>query len=373
MSLPSINLLVTALNEPKALLSFSLSQWDLLIRQARSAEMLGRIAQNCLSKGLMGEIPLQPRRHLESSAILVSRQHRELRGEVQFIEEALARTGISLVLLKGAAYAMGELAASSGRMMSDVDILVPREALPEVESALMMRGWVAEAKSEYDQRYYRTWMHELPPMRHFHRGTVIDVHHAIVPISSRSNPSSAALLASARPLKPDSRVCSLAPLDMVLHSATHLFHEGELEQGFRGIVDIDSLLREFGAQPGFWQSLVPRAIELELMRPLYYALRYSTLMLATPVPPEVMALAANETGSAKSPLFLAFMDALFLRALRPAHATTADFWTPLARGLLYLRGHWLRMPPWLLVQHLARKTWLAGFPDKSISANTQFF
>jgi len=364
MTLPSIKLLKDALVEPHSLTTLTLTQWDLLVRQARNAGLLARIAADCQTFNLLDDIPRQARRHLDSAAVVARRHHRELRWEVQLIEEALAPTGIAFVLLKGAAYAMGGLLAARGRMMSDVDILVPRTALPEVESALMQRGWVSDANSDYDQRYYRTWMHELPPMRHFHRGTVIDVHHAIVPISSRSHPSSEALLSSALTLDGHLKVQSLAPLDMVLHSASHLFHEGELDQGFRGIVDLDSLLREFGASPDFWEQLVPRAVELELVRPLFYALRYTRLMLGTPVPSDVMAQVSHASGAPQSSLFLAWMDALFLRALRPTHANTSDGWTPLARWLLYVRGHWMRMPPGLLVRHLVRKSWMAWFPDK---------
>jgi hypothetical protein len=364
MTLPSITLLRDALVEPTTLTTLTPQQWDLLIRQGRNADMLARLAADCQTLGLFEHIPERARRHLDSAAVLARRQHRELRWEVQLIEEALAPTGTSFVLLKGAAYAMSGLLAARGRMMSDVDILVPRAALPEVESALMMRGWVSDAKSAYDQRYYRTWMHELPPMQHFHRGTSIDVHHAIVPISARSHPSSDALLRSALPLAGNVNVKLLAPLDMVLHSASHLFHEGELDQGFRGIVDLDSLLREFGEQDGFWDQLIPRAIELELVRPLFYALRYASLMLGTPVPPAAMAEVSHAPGAPNSALFLALMDALFLRALRPTHASTSDGWTPLARWLLYVRGHWMRMPPGLLIRHLARKTWMTWFPEK---------
>jgi hypothetical protein len=354
MTLPSIQPLVDAINTPATLTALSLNQWDLLIRQGRNADMLARMAADCRTANILDGLPMQPRRHLESAAILAERQHRELRWEVRLIAEALARTGVTVVLLKGAAYAMGGLAAARGRMMSDVDILVPHASLPEIESALMMRGWVSDAKSTYDQRYYRTWMHEIPPMRHFHRGSVIDVHHAIVPISSRSHPSSSSLLAAAQPVSEGSKVKMLAPVDMLLHSASHLFHEGELEQGFRGLVDIDSLLREFGETDGFWQALVPRAIELELIRPLFYALRYASEMLDTPVPDSVLREATNMSGAPGSVLVL-LMDALFLRALRPDHPTLSDTWTPLARWLLYIRGHWLRMPPGLLALHLLRK------------------
>jgi hypothetical protein len=56
-------------------------------------------------------------------------------------------------------------------------------------------------------------------------------------------------------------------------------------------------------------------------------------------------------------------DALYLRTLRPDHASTADAWTPLARGMLYLNGHRLRMPLHLLLPHLARKA-LGGLHSK---------
>ena len=52
------------------------------------------------------------------------------------------------------------------------------------------------------------------------------------------------------------------------------------------------------------------------------------------------------------------MDSLFLRALNPAHPSCDDQWTGLARWLLYLRSHWLKMPLQLLMPHLARKAWL---------------
>jgi hypothetical protein len=139
---------------------------------------------------------------------------------------------------------------------------------------------------------------------------------------------------------------------MVLHSATHLFHEGELDNGLRDLVDIDSLLRHFGEQPGFWDRLVPRAQEVGLTRPLFYALRYVSEVLETPVPAKV--LEAADVGGPRQPL-RALMDFLYRRALRPNHPTCSDRWTPLARWLLYVRSHWLRMPFPLLAYHLARK------------------
>jgi hypothetical protein len=355
MTLPPLDLLVNALQHPASLAQLSLPEWDLLVRQGRQADLLARLGAGAKEAGSWEAIPAAPRMHLASALQLAARQHLELRHEVQAIERALRPTGLPVVLLKGAAYAQAGLRASQGRMVSDVDILVPRERLADVESALMMAGWVSTNRDAYDQRYYRIWMHELPPLRHVKRGSVLDVHHAILPLTARYKPDTRLLLQATRATGGDEQVRMLSPPDMVLHSAAHLFHEGELDLGLRGLVDLDALLREQAQTPGFWLELVHRARQLDLERPLFHALRYTSQILDTPYPDATAHALAASPRMPVSRLRQRALDALYLRALRPDHASTSDAWTPFARFLLYLRGHWLRMPPGLLAGHLARK------------------
>jgi len=341
-----------ALRDPRALPGWTLAQWEALIRQARRANLISRLAVLLDEQGLLDDVPAAPRAHLEAARVVSQAQAEAVRREVAYIGKALARTGVDIVLLKGAAYLFAGLPAARGRVFSDVDILVPEAAIPEVEAALMLHGWATTHHDPYDQRYYRRWMHELPPMLHVTRQTVLDVHHAIVPTTARLKPDSAKLLAASRPVEGDSRLRILAPPDMVLHSAAHLFLNEDLTGGLRDIADLDSLLRHFGQDAGFWQALAARARELDLARPLYYALRYATRILDTPVPAQ--ALQAAETD--RPPAWLRrLMDGLFLRALRPAHVSAADRFTALARRALYVRAHWLRMPPLLLAYHLTIK------------------
>jgi len=361
---PGRDLVIEALLRPESVAPLRPAQWDLLVRQARRANLLGRLALLLESRGLTDTIHEPARAHFDSGAAMARRQDIAIRWEVQCIREALDRAGVPVVLLKGAAYVMAGLPVARGRMFSDVDIIVPKATLPEVESALMIHGWRSSHHSAYDQRYYRTWMHEIPPMQHVRRGTVIDVHHAILPEAARIKADSAAMLAAATPAAGLDRVFTFAPADMVLHSATHLFHEGEFDNGLRDLVDLDALLRHFGSEPSFWTGLVPRARAVGLARPLYYALRYANSMLETPVPPHVIAEAqAGAPAGALRPL----LDFCFRRALRATHASCADGWTPLARKLLYVRSHWLRMPLPLLAVHLTRK---ALFPEPSAKTET---
>lgn len=357
------------LREPERVLALDRQGWDLLIRQARPANLMARLAVTLEVAGLLDRVPAFALPHLVAGQAIGARQRIATLAEVERIRTALDEAGLPLVLLKGAAYLAADLPAARGRVFGDIDFLVPRDKLAEAESVLLRHGWISTHLNAYDQRYYRQWMHELPPLRHLHRSSTLDVHHNILPLSSRHPPDARLLLASAVPATAVPGVFVLAPPDMVLHSACHLFHEGELDNGLRDLLDLDSLLRHFGGDAAFWVALRERSARLHLTQPLRYALRMCSLLCGTPLPP-----AATEGVSVwPADLRERVLEKLYLRGLRPLHATAGDRWTPLALSLLYLRGHWLRMPWPLLAAHLVRKGWrrwsgLEGREDEAVNA-----
>ena len=229
--------------------------------------------------------------------------------------------------------------------------------LPASRRAVLI-GWVASHHDAYDQHYYRQWMHEIPPMQHIHRGTVLDAHHSILPLIGRMKFDPQPLFDSARGAASDDRVQLLSPADMVLHSATHLFMNEEFTHGLRDLSDLDLLLGEFGATETFWTDLIDRASQGGLGRPLFYALRYTPLVLATHVPATVV---EQSNAFGPRPTTLALMDRLWLRALRSPHPSTVDTYSQMVLFALYLRAHWMRMPPARLVRHLATKAWRRVF------------
>ncbi len=357
-------LLLAVLRDPGRVAALDAAQWDRLIREARISHLPGRLAQLIDEAGLMAGVPDGPRQHLQSAQRLVLQQRATVRREIGQIARALAGTdagGASdgFALLKGAAYVAADLPLAGGRLFGDVDILVPKARLAAVESALLVGGWRSDKLDAYDQRYYRDWMHELPPMSHSIRGTAIDVHHTLLPPTARIRLNTPALFGFWRTVaaaEPGQRAaaCVLPPSDMLLHSASHLFHEGEFGHALRDLVDLDALLRHFAVnEPGFWSALVARADELGLRRPLFYALRYCRLLLDTPVPDPVRR--AMQASAPPRPV-MRLMDRCWLQVFEPrlsadgAHAAAA-------RLALYLRSHWLRMPTGLLLRHLARKAW----------------
>ncbi|UCV17295.1 nucleotidyltransferase domain-containing protein [Ferribacterium limneticum] len=350
-------LLVSVLLSPAGVRTLSERQWDLLIRQARRANLLGTLAARLVREDLFEAVPLEPKRHLESALLMVSRQGSAVRWELACISRALASEKLSAVVLKGAAYVVSGVQAGHGRIFSDVDILVRKADIVSTESALMIHGWQSAKSDPYDQKYYRQWMHEIPPMAHVTRGTTIDVHHSIVPETARIKVDSVRLFDYLRPLADFNNLFAFSPALMVLHSATHLFQEGELDNGLRDLFDIDALIREFGVMPDFWTELLDSGQETGASRFLYYALRYARSELGSPVPES--ALQRIEKYS-PSPIALAVMDACYRRAFRPNHETCVVPGSGIMRRFIYLRSHWLRMPMGMLIPHLLRKA-IIGF------------
>ena len=139
---------------------------------------------------------------------------------------------------------------------------------------------------------------------------------------------------------------------MLLHSVTHLFMNDELSHALRDLSDMDALMRHFGADDHFWPLLAERARHHGLQRLLFYALRYVQRVFCTPVP-QTMTEQSMTWGPNR--LVRALMDRLWLAALEPIPAPSRSAWRQAALFALYLRGHWLRMPPLMLARHLWAK------------------
>jgi hypothetical protein len=188
-------------------------------------------------------------------------------------------------------------------------------------------------------------------LRHRERKTALDVHHAILPRTSRLKPDTGLLWAAADTLA-NSRYQVLCPADMMLHSAAHLFQDGDLDMQIRDVFDLHQMAEAFGGNSGFWPILTARAHVLGLGRPLFYGLRYSRKLFGTQVPETLL-----DASSKMAPhlVSLAAMDLLVPSTLMPPQHRRG-IGRRAASLALYIRSHWLRMPPLLLAAHLARKS-----------------
>ena len=355
--------LVRFLRDPECSRSFDSAEWEQLIRSARHGQLLSRVAWLAISSGLIDHLPAKIDLHLRSAWRVAESQAESVKWEIVQIRKALAKSAIPCALLKGAAYVKGQFACGPGRLMSDVDIMVPRDRLAEVEKALCAHGWFPTKIDNYDQRYYREWMHELPPLQHLDRGANLDVHHTILPPTALLKPDVAKLWSAACELENEPGVYMLAPIDMVLHSATHLFHDGEFEHGLRDLVDISGLIGQFSSQADFFEALADRAVELNLARPLHYALKYCKSFLHAPIPDDVIVTMARHGN--RSMIIRKIMDTIVVDCIGSILEDRTSLRIRSSELAMYVRSHYLRMPMRQLVPHLLRKQFLSDSDSRT--------
>jgi hypothetical protein len=343
---------LAALRQPQQALKWTLTQWQQVLRQARLLRLLGRLAEQISQAGLLDQVPPQVRRHLVAETRASRWQVGSLLWGLDRVADVLAGTPYARVLLKGAAYIGQGLSISAGRLPSDIDILVPLHALADAQTRLISAGWREPELDSHDQRYYRDWSHEVPPMQHPMVRMELDLHHNILPPVGHVQIDIHQLLTRLQPSRLQGWQV-LHPEDQILHSAAHLFYDSELRHRLRDLVDLDGLFRQFVRTPESWSSLQQRAQTLHLGEPLALALHLCATWLDTPVPAPVLRLAVSEGLGRWQKVWLL---PLLHSVLMPAPPDNAEPWhKSLASAVLLMRHHQRRLPLRLLVPHVLHK------------------
>lgn len=342
--------LIDIIAAPERLPTLSPADQGRIIRQARHTALLGSLDARIES----GSVDRKLADHLLGARILAGFFDTQMKWETRCLERVLVSLEGPVLLLKGAAYKVLDLGLAKGRLASDVDLLLPRDQLDAAEALLIEAGWQPMKEDEYEQHYYREWMHELPPLRHGERGTIVDLHHNILPPTSRFKVDAAKLLEQATPI-PGSVLCTLSPVDTVLHRSAHLFVDGDMDNRLRELVDLHGLLSLYSKQEDFRYSLLPRASELGLTTPLYYAIYFCHKLLLWEVPAGWLEKLEGTTGFGTG-----FTRVLMESQLRSSDPSGYTWGQRISGWLLFLRSHWLRMPPLMLARHLFRQAWRRG-------------
>lgn len=259
----ALNHLINLFKAPNKALSYDPAQWAAVLAAAQKNQLMGQLGARIGAVTGLGKLPQAVQRHLTLATLTSSRRSNAALWEVEVIRHAVPES-IPIVLLKGVAYSAAKDMNAVGRIFSDIDILVPRQCLDETEASLFSHGWQLSKVDEYDRKYYREWMHELPPMTHVRRQTVVDLHHAIVPVISQYSFATERLFQDAVELAPNLFV--LSPTDRIIHCAIHALIEGEPSKLLRELYDLSALLEQHAGQSSDNSRILERARQLGLER-----------------------------------------------------------------------------------------------------------
>jgi len=331
----------------------TLAEWDRLVRIARMGSVASLLHACYEAAGALDLLPGPVARQLRSERTIAEYRIGMTRWNLQHLTVVLGSLETELILLKGSAYVAQDSPWGRGRMTSDVDLLVRASGIGRAETALRAAGWRFGEITDYDERYFREWSHELPPLMHPERPLPVDLHHTILPVTSRLRPDAEALIEASVAL-PGTPFRVLAPHDQLLHTCCHLFEDSDMWHQMRDLLDLGAMLRASAGDAGFDDRLAESAARHGLHRPLHYGLRYARRLLDAPVPER----SAREAARRAQPLRVttALMDALVTRSLLPAApdrpVTASRRW---AKRALRARYFTRRFPPRLLALHLWTK------------------
>ena len=341
-----------ALKQPQLACEWTLSDWQRVVRLGRRLRLLGRLAEGLSAADLLDRVPNQPRRHLLGELRLSRARTAAMLWTMNRVADALNDAPYPRVLLKGAAYIGQDLSISTGRLPSDLDILVPRSDLSDAQRRLKSAGWNEVELDSHDRRYYYEWSHEVPPMWHPLLTVELDLHHNILPPVARTRVDADMLLGRLQPSR-WSTWQVLHPCDQVLHCAVHLFLDSEPRDRIRDIVDLDGLFGHFGEHPEFWRELQERAQELGLSQSLALASHFTTTWLGTRMSEGFL---RSTAGTGLSGWRQASLQMIFERILMPTEPDQAPSWQQDVAALLQLaRFYRQRMPISSLATHVWHK------------------
>ena len=341
--------LISLVREPAIGKGINDEEWVDLIHLLRECDLLGTVCYLADAEGVFEDYSPYARRHLQSMRVYSDRQARQVLYECTEIDAQLSSEGIRPVFLKGAGYTLRGSRNANGRTYSDIDVLVPREEINRAQAALERDAWFSPPITDYDERYYRKWAHEIPPLKHLFRRTVLDLHHNIVPPISGRAPPIGSLLEDLVTTQTGLRV--LSPPAATLHSIVHLFTNEDFSNGFRDLVDLYLLMEEYGDE-SYWRELLSLAKRTGFIPELVFAIVSLQLVLEYQVPENVWT-ELDENARKRARGFWAAH--IFRRSVRPHHRMVCGPAESGAILLTYLRGHWIKMPFPVLVGHLSVK------------------
>ncbi|MBL4632095.1 MAG: nucleotidyltransferase family protein [Paraglaciecola sp.] len=336
-----------ALTDPVSTLVLTAKQWQQLVLILRHQQLLACYSLAFKHAGIFDKIPAQTQRHFLNADVLAENHKRQVLFEASELQRELADKQQYLIFLKGAGYTLSGAPVGNARIYNDIDILADKASIDGIEKRLCLTGWLSEELTEHDEKYYRKWAHEIPPLRHGKRGTIVDVHHNIVPIISGRHLDAAKFASNSVTTEKGMQILSFSA--MTLHSLIHLFFNEEVKKGYRDIIDIHTLMTT-NNNKAFWLDLIALAKETDFTLELFLACRYTQKILQTEIPDFV-----QDEISQFCPWNIAFLDFMYIKALKPNHPICSPRFFAIAEFMILVRGHFQKMPLHILTYHLLSK------------------
>lgn len=330
------------------------------VAQARDQAMLGSIYyyRNTVVPDI--QFPDAVERHLISGKVYADKHHLGCFQELHELMRDLQSCNLKIIFVKGAAYKLRGLKFAQGRTFSDIDVLVPHNQFNDAVQALKNIGFVETALNEYDRNYYLKWSHQYPPLFHYIRGTGVDLHHGIIPTTSKTRIVTDDYIDSAVKIR---GLPYYLPSDayLFIHAVVHLFLQEEHHKIAKDLCELNELGRALSLAGGWPAELWRSADKSGATEVVFIALTVLRHLFKQDWPTQIL---RNFFGSRPSIVRVLWHKSVLTCLLKPDAKLTYQ----IAAFSWYCRGHLHKMGFVRLLRHSLTKYWLARQLQKNLTA-----
>ena len=346
-----LNQFITLIAEPQKTQLLSASDWEILLWILDTARLEAWLFAQIKQHSTSCILPPTVVSRLTSATIYAERQQQQVRFECQTIASLLAEKQIEPLFLKGAAYVISSQFYSAGRVCSDIDALVQHNDLETSERHLKMNMWLSQEVDDYDDKYYREYAHEIPPMMQSERGTVLDLHHNLfLPVSGRAPNISQFWALRTRN---ENGLSTLKPAAALVHSMIHLLMNEEVTYGLRDCLDMQSIIDTHNSE-SFWLEVSTLVVDNDFTHEYQLLLLLLDSLFGRETVKQQI-LAQQITADTKTRFWLW----CYRKAVMPDHPQLCNPYAGVARAAVYCRGHSQKMPLATLLKHSTVKLYKA--------------
>jgi len=263
--------------------SLSPEQWDCVVEEA-SRHRLGALVWRLLADGRVNA-PVDTVKRLRLHYVQNAFRNAVLFRETATVADALAAESIPVMLLKGMHLARFVYDEPAIRSMADIDLLVPRSRIHDVERTLVGMGYGPLPRPDVEA--HCAWSNHLPSFRKA-GAEVLEVHYDIERPTSPFAIDAADLWREARHAELDGApVALLSTSHLLPHLCLHLAYHHKFERSaLKGLVDIATVLRN--SRDVDWDRLVATANQWKAGAFTYATLRLVREILGAPVPKQAL-------------------------------------------------------------------------------------
>lgn len=224
---------------------------------------------------------------LQSLAVVNDFRRFHIRSLTARVSRELAREGIEVLALKGAALLAGGVSSPTPRTMSDIDLLVIRGSPGAAWEICRSHGWTL-VDDAWTEELYQSHHHLAPLLDPDGIKIGLELHRTLLPGVERLGVDVAAVVARSRVVNVGEvsvRVPSIE--DLLLHSCLHFAWSNKLRRGvWRAYADAHAIL----ADPAFnWDRFVAVAASRRSKQCCYWTLRLGRAVADLNVPDDVLA------------------------------------------------------------------------------------